>query len=174
MLKCCWASSLSGFGPWTTGRTEWPWSTRVARTFGFMCGPGVWGVLTGLGGTDGGGGVSKTTWTCRRVFELGWAAGASSKFVLVAGLGLVIADESALKQMYENKGASGKVPCLFCRNVLLKRWAPEVMDDNLTLHTCTDPSRFMRRLWRRTAASTMLRLAPCCPQMCGSISVHVF
>ena len=70
-------------------------------------------------------------------------SGASSKFVLVAKLGLVIADESALKQMYENKRASGKVPCLFCRNVLLKRWAPEVMDDNLTLHTCTDPSRFM-------------------------------
>ena len=48
-------------------------------------------------------------------------SGASSKFVLVAKLGLVIADESALKQMYENKGASGKVPCLFCRNVLLKK-----------------------------------------------------
>ena len=27
MLKCCWASSLSGFGPWTTARTGWPWST---------------------------------------------------------------------------------------------------------------------------------------------------
>ncbi|OLP98060.1 hypothetical protein AK812_SmicGene19514 [Symbiodinium microadriaticum] len=50
--------------------------------------------------------------------------GASSKFVLVAKLGLVMADESALKQTYESKGASGKVPCLF----LLKRYAPTGMD----------------------------------------------
>ena len=57
--------------------------------------------------------------------------GASSKFVLVAKLGLVIADESALKQTYENKGASGKVPCLFCPNVLLKRYAPTGMDDGV-------------------------------------------
>ncbi|CAE7704793.1 unnamed protein product [Symbiodinium sp. CCMP2456] len=69
--------------------------------------------------------------------------GANSKFVLVAKLGLVIADEAALKQMCENKGASGKVPCLFCRNIVLKRWALERMDENLTVHTCTDPSRFM-------------------------------
>ena len=69
--------------------------------------------------------------------------GANDKLVLVAQLGLVIADESALKQMYENKGASGKVPCLLCRNVVLQRYAPTAMDETLTLHTCTDPSRFM-------------------------------
>ena len=44
--------------------------------------------------------------------------------VLTAELAVVVADESALKHMFECKGASGKVPCMFCRNIVLKRYAP--------------------------------------------------
>ncbi|CAE7221095.1 unnamed protein product [Symbiodinium sp. CCMP2592] len=62
--------------------------------------------------------------------------------VLSAELAIVVADESALKHMFEFKGASGKVPCMFCRNVVLRRYAPAPLHPPLELHTCTDSRRF--------------------------------
>ena len=64
-------------------------------------------------------------------------------FMLCAQLKLVVADESALKSMYEFKGASGKLMCFFCRNTLQKRYAPENMDERMVWHTCTDKRRFI-------------------------------
>ena len=64
-------------------------------------------------------------------------------FMLCAQLKLVVADESALKSMYEFKGASGKLMCFFCRNTLQKRYAPENMDERMVWHTCTDTRRFI-------------------------------
>ena len=38
--------------------------------------------------------------------------------VLTAKLGIIISDADALKQMFQNKGASGSKPCIRCRNVV--------------------------------------------------------
>ncbi|CAE7455171.1 unnamed protein product, partial [Symbiodinium sp. CCMP2592] len=62
--------------------------------------------------------------------------------VLCAELAIVVADESALKHMFEFKGASGKVPCMFCRNIVLRRYAPTPLTPALELHTCTDSRKF--------------------------------
>ena len=64
-------------------------------------------------------------------------------FVLVAKVDVVLGDESALKQMLEFKGASGKVLCGLCRNCIQKRYAPEPMHPGTVHHTCTEDSRFM-------------------------------
>ena len=64
-------------------------------------------------------------------------------FMLCAQIKIVLADESALKSMYEFKGASGKLLCFFCRNTIQKRYAPEGMDDRMVWHTCTDTERFI-------------------------------
>ena len=38
--------------------------------------------------------------------------------MLTAKLRIVISDADALKQMFQNKGASGSKPCIRCRNVV--------------------------------------------------------
>ena len=48
--------------------------------------------------------------------------------ILCAKLGLVIADESALKSLYENKGASGYMTCILCRNCVMTRSNLHVFD----------------------------------------------
>ena len=55
-----------------------------------------------------------------------------------------ISDEAALKAMFQHKGASGKLPCMLRRNVVLRRYAPDDMAAPLVLHTCTDDSRFLQ------------------------------
>ena len=57
---------------------------------------------------------------------------------------MIVADESALKHMLECKGAGGKLPCLFCRNCIQKRYAPNPLHPDTVLHTCTDTSKFIR------------------------------
>ena len=44
--------------------------------------------------------------------------------MLCAAVRCLLSDESALKHMLCNKGASGKIPCGLCRNVVQKRYAP--------------------------------------------------
>ncbi|CAE7403075.1 unnamed protein product [Symbiodinium natans] len=77
-----------------------------------------------------------------------WTAGiqlrlGEERVFLAARVGMVISDESAVKFMFDNKGASGKVPCLLCRNVVLRRYAPPDMHDPLVQHTCWDARKFL-------------------------------
>ena len=51
----------------------------------------------------------------------------------------ILGDEMALKQFFEFKGASGKVPCFCCKNVVLRRYAPQDMAE-LVYHDDTDLS----------------------------------
>ena len=74
--------------------------------------------------------------------------------VLCAELAIVVADESALKHIYECKGASGKLPCMFCRNTVLRRYAPVPMNPGLVLHTCTDTTKWKLHT-RNSLASTV-------------------
>ena len=39
----------------------------------------------------------------------------------------ILGDEMALKQVFEFKRASGKVPCFCCKHVVLRRYAPSDM-----------------------------------------------
>ena len=64
--------------------------------------------------------------------------------VLCATVGCLLSDESALKHMLGNKGASGKVPCVLCRNVVQKRYAPTPMRPPLVHHTCWDETKFLQ------------------------------
>ena len=68
--------------------------------------------------------------------------GGASK-VMVAKCGYVLGDEPALKHLYENKGSAGKLPCLFCKNVVNKRYAPNPLG-RLVLHTELDTSKFAK------------------------------
>ena len=63
---------------------------------------------------------------------------------LCAKMKMVVSDEAALKAMFQHKGASGKLPCVLCRNVVLRRYAPDDMAAPLVLRTCTDESRFLQ------------------------------
>ena len=54
----------------------------------------------------------------------------------------VFGDESATKRLWHNKGASGKVLCLFCRTTVQQRYAPAPLG-GLVLHTEADPSKFL-------------------------------
>ena len=66
-------------------------------------------------------------------------------------LGYFLADESAIKHAYENKGASGKMMCLFCQTTVAERYAPNVMGP-LIKHTEHDCSKFClhtdRTVWQ--------------------------
>ena len=70
-----------------------------------------------------------------------------------AKLGLVIADEPALKSIWGSKGASGNMPCFFCQNVALHSsdLAKNDATNFLVPHTCTDATRFVQH----TDASVM-------------------
>ena len=62
-------------------------------------------------------------------------------FVMVGRVGYILGDEAALKHFWENKGASGKLCCLFCQNVVQRRYAPECMD-GLAYHDELDSRKF--------------------------------
>jgi hypothetical protein len=66
-----------------------------------------------------------------------------STFLLFAELGATLTDESADKDMYNVKGASGMKPCRLCKNVLLTRLG--IMQNNDPYFVdlqCIDPTRF--------------------------------
>lgn len=67
--------------------------------------------------------------------------------VLHARLGLMIGDESALKQMLSVKGASGTIPCLKCWNVVAASSELHLSDPHgiLVPHTCLDTSKLKLR-----------------------------
>ena len=69
---------------------------------------------------------------------------AAVPMMLCCDFSMIVADESALKHMLECKGAGGKLPCLFCRNCIQKRYAPNPLHPDTVLHTCTDTSKFIR------------------------------
>ena len=62
--------------------------------------------------------------------------------VLVSKISLLVADEAALKAMLGNKGASGKLLCVLCRNTVQKRYA-ETLSGNLVYHAETDAAKFL-------------------------------
>ena len=64
--------------------------------------------------------------------------------ILLATMRTIIADESALKHTFNNKGASGKVPCVLRRNVIRKYYAPDPLTPPLVLHTCLDETKFLQ------------------------------
>ncbi|CAE7578341.1 unnamed protein product [Symbiodinium sp. CCMP2592] len=66
-----------------------------------------------------------------------------SRPVLCAQLGILLSDESALKYMANNKGASGKLPCVLCRNVIHRRYKPEKMREPLVTHTDINYDHFI-------------------------------
>ena len=60
-----------------------------------------------------------------------------------ASLRILIADEVALKQSIENKGAAGKLFCCRCCNVVSKgSWTPSLADKGFVHGTTTDFSQF--------------------------------
>ena len=79
-----------------------------------------------------------------------------------------MADESALKQFFENKGAGGKLLCLFCQNCVSRRYAPEnteglVLHDSLEfgqlkLHTDRSIFQFVNHLKEQAGTSTKKEL----------------
>lgn len=66
--------------------------------------------------------------------------------LMFARLGVVIADEAALKMMIDAKGASGLRPCPLCKNVVMKGSGLATHDPTnyLVELTCCDPGRFDR------------------------------
>ena len=64
--------------------------------------------------------------------------------ILLAAWRTIISDESALKHMLNNKGASGKLPCALCRNVIRKLYAPEPLHPPLLLRTSLEEARFLQ------------------------------
>ena len=73
--------------------------------------------------------------------------------VLCAQLGMLLSDESALKYMANNKGASGKLPCLLCRNVIHRRYMPDRMREPLVTHTDINYNRFILHTQSSLAAT---------------------
>lgn len=62
--------------------------------------------------------------------------------ILFSTLGLVLADESGHKSMWDFKGAGGWRCCGLCSNVVNERYLPIVDGSSLVSHTCTDHSKF--------------------------------
>ena len=65
---------------------------------------------------------------------------------LFAKISLIVADEAAIKQLWECKGSSGTLPCLFCRNVVEKEAseAAVALGGRAVTIACHDSSRFQR------------------------------
>ena len=55
--------------------------------------------------------------------------------LLTASLELLIADEAALKAVYENKGSSGLFPCMMCSNVVSRSSSLSAIENQLLDHT---------------------------------------
>lgn len=51
-------------------------------------------------------------------------------FILFATIKIFVADERALKETWDVKGASGTLPCMFCRNVVLHRSSLHTFDSS--------------------------------------------
>jgi hypothetical protein len=68
----------------------------------------------------------------------------SSVHMLCAKIGCVIGDHDALKQTFQNKGASGTLFCMCCRNVVAHRQGTEAFDPTgfLVAGTTVDYSKF--------------------------------
>ena len=68
-------------------------------------------------------------------------------FFFFGQVSVLLGDEAALKAMWNVKGASGTVPCIFCWNIVAARSGlPEVdSTGNLVPHTCTDVSKLKLR-----------------------------
>jgi hypothetical protein len=71
---------------------------------------------------------------------------------LYFGLGNIVADGDALRGIWSSKGASGKLPCLLCKNVVNEQvLSPYVVD-----LSCCDPARFDlitdEQLWQKVDA----------------------
>ena len=98
------------------------------------------------------GGVSALTLEVEKLFRpfaigllVNWHSG--SRQMLFARLGGLLGDESALKQMWSVKGASGSLPCLFCDNVVQSRSNLHLYDVTGTLipHTEFNVARLKLR-----------------------------
>lgn len=94
------------------------------------------------------GGLSHLFLQCLRLFSLpngSLEAGVSLQLLhgtqrLCFRIGMLLADESAIKFSLENKGASGKMMCLFCQTTVQARYAPTTLG-NLVLHHEHDCSK---------------------------------
>lgn len=61
--------------------------------------------------------------------------------LICASLQIVVADEAALKSVWENKGSGGTLPCLFCSNCVLDRSHLHVHDAHAQLFPLSEPDR---------------------------------
>ena len=105
------------------------------------------------------GGVSQLFKACIKLFfgdacnfEHGiqvWVGNTSH--VLCFSLGYIVADEAALKQAFDCKGASGKMLCMSCQTTVSRRYAPHPLG-RFILHTEHDSSKFVlhsdRSVWQ--------------------------
>ena len=64
--------------------------------------------------------------------------------IIFASLQTLVADEAALKAVWEVKGSSGTLPCFLCKNVIMHRAGLHTLDETSTLvsSTETDTSKF--------------------------------
>lgn len=94
-------------------------------------------------------GMSQLAKECCKSFyaaDSDFANGIQLRFVgevylhICAKIQMILGDEMALKQFFEFKGASGKVPCFCCKNVVLRRYAPSDMTA-LVYHDDVDISK---------------------------------
>ena len=69
-------------------------------------------------------------------FEIGVVLTSVTRLV-VARVAIALADEAALKNMFEFKGASGILPCPFCSNVVLRSSELHEFDGTLKPHSVT-------------------------------------
>lgn len=79
-------------------------------------------------------------------FRLGISLSHNDQILLVfATISLLVADEAALKSIWEFKGASGTLPCFFCKNVVLHRSDLHLNDSSGTLvsHAESDCSKLL-------------------------------
>ena len=69
-------------------------------------------------------------------FNIGVALAGVTRLV-VARVAIVLADEAALKSLFEFKGASGILPCPLCSNVILRSSELHEFDGSLKPHSVT-------------------------------------
>ena len=65
--------------------------------------------------------------------------------IIFASLRTLVSDEAAIKSLWDHKGSSGILPCLICRNVVLRRSGLHDSDDSGTLTSICedDPAKFI-------------------------------
>ena len=62
--------------------------------------------------------------------------------IVFGRLGVLVADESALKHSMENKGASGSLFCVRCTNIIDHKNAVADFSNDFVLSTCVDSAQF--------------------------------